>query len=271
VSFDEKNGIDDIDNDADDIDNYDDDAKNSTTRLYFAGKHILKAVQQDLEQRYQLGTAATDLVVSGCSAGGLATLYHCDDWASQLLNSDVNVACVPQSGIFLDNNAMTDSNYYPPLMKFTYVQQNISIHAPECYKHYSPLEPFKCMFAENIMEYIHTPVFALQSRFDSWQIDNDLQSHDTDMINAWGNRLIQVLFAKLLFKDIKHGAFVDSCLHHCGGWDIVIDGATVIEATKQWYENIQNNAAPAHLIWLQDRAYPNECAPPFTSTLLLVS
>jgi hypothetical protein len=264
VSF-HDHGNDGIDKDGDDLD---DATKNSTTRLYFAGKHILKAVQKDLEERYQLGTAATDLVVSGCSAGGLATLYHCDDWASQLLNEDAKVVCVPQSGLFLDNTAMSGS-YYPAVMKFTFMQQNISIQTTECYKYHAPLEAFKCMFAENIMQYIKTPVFALQSRFDSWQIDNDLQSHDAAMINAWGNRLTHVLFEKLLFQESKHGAFVDSCIHHCGGWDIVIDGAMVIEATKQWYDNIQNNTA--QLIWLQDRAYPNSCATPFTSTLLQAS
>jgi hypothetical protein len=76
-------GNDDIDKDSDDVD---DATKNSTNRLYFAGKHILKVVQLDLEEHNQLGRAATNLAVSCCSAGGLNTLYHCDDWASQLLN-----------------------------------------------------------------------------------------------------------------------------------------------------------------------------------------
>ena len=108
------------------------------------------------------------------------------------------------------------------------------------------------------MKYIDTPVFVLQSRFDSWQIGNDLQSHDVDKINAWGNQLTKVLFDNLLLRDVKHGAYVDSCLHHCGGWDLVIDGATAIQATSQWYEN--STATGAQLVWLQDRAYPNMCA-----------
>ena len=43
---------------------------------------------------------ATDAVISGCSAGGLATFLHTDQWCDALPNAK----CVgmPDSGFFLD-------------------------------------------------------------------------------------------------------------------------------------------------------------------------
>ena len=52
---------------------------------------------------------ATDVVISGCSAGGLATFLHCDHWAAAIdkattaeTGAGAKVACMPDSGFFLD-------------------------------------------------------------------------------------------------------------------------------------------------------------------------
>jgi hypothetical protein len=51
--------------------------------LWFRGKHILKAMQSDLLKNRGLDKS-TDVVISGCSAGGLATFLHVDNWAGVL-------------------------------------------------------------------------------------------------------------------------------------------------------------------------------------------
>lgn len=40
-------------------------------------------------------------LLSGCSAGGLATLIHCDDFR-ELLPKDATVKCLADAGFFLD-------------------------------------------------------------------------------------------------------------------------------------------------------------------------
>ena len=37
-------------------------------------------------------------------------------------------------------------------------------------------------------------------------------------INAWGAKLTGLVHSNLLAHNPKHGIFLDSCLHHCGGW-----------------------------------------------------
>eukprot|EP00729_Bicosta_minor_P021954 gene21954-2793_t len=101
------------------------------TTLHFRGKCTL--MHADLRARYlmtpsripcELGRAildaeiksiltdrgmdkATDVIVSGCSAGGLATFLHCDHWAAAIATATTNtakVACMPDSGFFLDED-----------------------------------------------------------------------------------------------------------------------------------------------------------------------
>ena len=51
--------------------------------------------------------------------------------------------------------------------------------------------PLQCFFAANVAPFVQTPVFALQSRFDSWQIENELAANrsEVDPINSFGDLL----------------------------------------------------------------------------------
>ena len=69
------------------------------TTLHWRGKHILEAVMEDLLTKRGLNLAS-DVVVGGSSAGGLATYLHCDKWAENLKGK--KVVCMPDSGLFLD-------------------------------------------------------------------------------------------------------------------------------------------------------------------------
>ena len=78
----------------------------SNTTLWFRGKHVLKAMMSDLVGNRGLA-AGTDVVVSGCSAGGLATFLHIDHWAAGLSTEapKAKVRGMPDSGFFLDREA----------------------------------------------------------------------------------------------------------------------------------------------------------------------
>jgi len=78
----------------------------SNTTLWFRGKHVLKAMMGDLVGNRGLA-AGTDVVVSGCSAGGLATFLHVDHWATVLATEapKAKVRGMPDSGFFLDREA----------------------------------------------------------------------------------------------------------------------------------------------------------------------
>ena len=85
--------------------------------LWFRGKHVLKALQQDLVTNRGLAKA-TDVVISGCSAGGLATFLHVDNWAL-FLNGSPSQGGVQHQKI----RGMPDSGGSPP-------SPRSSLHAP---------------------------------------------------------------------------------------------------------------------------------------------
>ena len=66
--------------------------------MHFRGLAVLEAVRRDLIKN-GMG-AATDVVVGGCSAGGLAVFLHCDEWADALhaVAPTMNVVCLADSG-----------------------------------------------------------------------------------------------------------------------------------------------------------------------------
>ena len=69
------------------------------TTVYFRGLRIYEAVIGELMEK---GLAnATQVLFTGCSAGGLATILHCDDFSARF-PQQVSVKCFADAGFFLD-------------------------------------------------------------------------------------------------------------------------------------------------------------------------
>jgi O-palmitoleoyl-L-serine hydrolase len=205
--------------------------------LHFRGKHILDAGLAQLPSLKH----ATDVVISGCSAGGLATFLHCDHYAEKLPHA--KVVCVPQSGLFPDG----PPNYHAG-MTWAFHQQNASVNQ-DCLQ--SQVPQSNCNFAQYVMKYIRTPIFPLQSTYDTWQTANEIYSNDVDLINEWGKNLTLLVWTNLLLQhDKRHGIFLDSCSHHCGAWSIVIHGDTQATAMMKWYNQVGRR------MWIQGKDYP---------------
>eukprot|EP01121_Diplochlamys_sp_Union-15-3_P004235 TRINITY_DN1425_c0_g3_i3.p1 TRINITY_DN1425_c0_g3~~TRINITY_DN1425_c0_g3_i3.p1 ORF type:complete len:293 (-),score=41.21 TRINITY_DN1425_c0_g3_i3:27-905(-) len=204
------------------------------TQLYFRGKRILQAVFNDLYTNRGLQNA-TDVVISGCSAGGLATFLHVDWWKNNL-SPTTKVRGMPDSGFFLDYESPVKK--YHSSMIWVFNQMNSSSGVNEdCINYYrSTGDTWKCIFAEHTSPFIQTPIFPLQSEYDEWQIYEDLNSTDPKAINAWGETLTNLVKTNLLAKP-QHGIFLDSCQHHCGEWgNIVISGDNQAKAFEEWYD-----------------------------------
>lgn len=65
-----------------------------SSTIFYRGHRILRAVQDYLGSTTLKD--ATDIVVSGCSAGGLATYLHADEWAAAF--PAARVTAMPDSG-----------------------------------------------------------------------------------------------------------------------------------------------------------------------------
>ena len=135
-------------------------------------------------------------------------------------------------------------------MRQVAAEMNASL-APACLAA-NAADPYSCIFAEVAAASLTTPTFALQGKYDSWQLkgDVDLPANDTAGVNAWGALVSARLRASLLAAP-QHGAFLDSCLHHCGGFDaFTVDGFTQATAHAAWY------AGQARALYNQTEGYP---------------
>eukprot|EP01048_Picozoa_sp_COSAG05_P013342 COSAG05_NODE_1412_length_4957_cov_50.130918_3_plen_170_part_00 len=160
---------------------------------------------------------------------------------------------MPDSGFFLD--AEQGPKYHSNMQwVFTYMNSTSGVN-DACIAGNAGNE-WKCIFAEHTSPFIKTPIFPLQGEYDSWQMccDAGLETKDskTDaQINAWGAKLTALIHSNLLGPNDKHGIFLDSCLHHCGGWgSYTIDGMTQGPAFQKWYETGTGG------VHLQGKTYP---------------
>ena len=59
-------------------------------QLHMRGISILDAVMTDLSTSDNGLATATDAIIGGCSAGGLAAILHCDRWADYIKGHSPN-------------------------------------------------------------------------------------------------------------------------------------------------------------------------------------
>ena len=148
----------------------------TNTTLHWRGKHILNGGITDMLTKRGLAQAS-EVVVSGCSAGGLATFLHCDHWADRIHvegAASAKVVCMPDSGLFRDYEGCTEPGVchapgYHDRLTWVFDWMNASSGVNDaCVAAETPTS--NCMFAEHTMKHIQTPTFPLQSEYDAWQV-----------------------------------------------------------------------------------------------------
>ncbi|CAL5418178.1 unnamed protein product [Camellia sinensis] len=220
---------------------------NGTSLLYFRGQRIWKAIILDLLPKGLQN--AKKALLSGCSAGGLASFLHCDNFTSYLpLNASVK--CLSDAGFFLDVRDIslnhTIRSFYSDLISLQGVEQNLDKN---------------CTYA---LKYIRTPFFILNSAYDVYQFHHILVPPSADLCGHWdhcklnlaacntnqtnilqGFRKDMLAALSLFFKYSKRGGmFINSCFAHCQSesqdtWlasdSPRVHNKTIAEAVGDWY------------------------------------
>jgi hypothetical protein len=118
--------------------------------------------------------------------------------------------------------------------------------------HADAADAWRCIFAEVVAQHLATPTFALQSAYDSWQLSNEMAPgavKNVSAVNQYGARVRTALNTTLLAGGAagsnKHGAFIESCEHHCFSWGAIqIDGDVQAAAFQTWYEWVNAVGSP---------------------------
>jgi hypothetical protein len=85
------------------------------TTLYFRGIRIVHAVLDDLTSKGLKN--ASDVIINGCSAGGLATSLHAD-YIKDFLPSSVNVKAMSDAAFFLDAKNCQGDHRFRSLIQY---------------------------------------------------------------------------------------------------------------------------------------------------------
>ncbi|KAF9590906.1 hypothetical protein IFM89_000162 [Coptis chinensis] len=212
------------------------------TKLFFRGRVIWKAIIDEIMSK-GLGTSKQALL-SGCSAGGLATLIHCDDFR-EILPKNVDVKCLADASFFLDESDISGN----------YTMRSF----------YRDVVHLQCFFPQEILKNTKTPIFLVNPAYDFWQIQNILSPDASDLYQSWQHckrnikncnpNQLDILhgFRSSLLKAVNEflnnkdgGVFINSCFIHCqtfmaSTWHSPnsprVNNKTIAEAVGDWYFN----------------------------------
>ncbi|KAG8382142.1 hypothetical protein BUALT_Bualt05G0045900 [Buddleja alternifolia] len=227
------------------------------TNLHLRGARVFKALTEEWLAK---GLAnATNVMLVGNSAGGLATILNCDRFRALVPNAS-RVKCVADSGFFIRAKNLPGAeereSYYSRVVEF----HNITGSLPTSCT--SKMDPGLCLFPENLVRNVQTPLFLLNSDVDEYQLRVKVKPHPADE-PFWQNcthnltictsgqlqtmRDFRTTFLKTL-EEIGYcssrGLFINSCFIHdflfksdmvTGNGAPRLGNKTILQAIGDWY------------------------------------
>ncbi|KAK4559562.1 hypothetical protein RGQ29_008686 [Quercus rubra] len=253
------------------------DGGNEAAQLVFRGQRIWLAAMEELMSKGM--QKASQALLSGCSAGGLASIIHCDEFRD-LFPKTTKVKCLSDAGLFLDAIDVSGGHTLRNLFEGVVTLQGVQKNLPKsCI---NKKDPTSCFFPQNLIANVKTPLFLLNAAYDAWQLQASLAPRSADPHGSWddcksnharcNSSQIQFLqdFRNQMLSAVRdfsrssqNGLFLNSCFAHCQSerqdtWfaadSPLVKNKGVAESIGDWYfDRVQVKAI--------DCAYPcdNTC------------
>ena len=152
------------------------------TTLYFRGRGLLNGIFNELLGGHGLDKAK-EVLLAGCSAGGLTTYIHAD-WVAETLKTRAPAATVvalADAMYSLNHDDFAGDGHWPRFMQWVYkanddtgASVNQACVAYMAQKYGVPKgnrsEGWRCMFGAAVAPFVRTPVLILNSKYDLWQV-----------------------------------------------------------------------------------------------------
>ncbi|XVE57251.1 hypothetical protein DITRI_Ditri04bG0076700 [Diplodiscus trichospermus] len=235
-------------------------AVNQANGLYLRGNRIWEAIIDDLMAQGMRN--AKNAILSGCSAGGLASILHCDRFRS-LFPATTKVKCISDAGFFIHAKDVSGGqhieNFYSQVAKLHGSVKNLPASCTSRMR----MRPELCFFPQYVVQTMQTPIFFINAAYDSWQIKNILAPSAADHGKAWKSckldlkkctagqlKIIHDFRAQFLRaltgagNSPSRGMFIDSCYAHCQAgkqitWSSdsspVVGNTKIAKAVGDWY------------------------------------
>ena len=142
--------------------------------LYFRGRRIRDAIMATLARDHGFQNAR-NVLLTGCSSGGLAAYIH-TDWMEKEVRRLArrtlqNFKVLPGSGFFAHHDNVDGVAVYVDEIENVFKLSNSTGGlSPKCLAAH-PAAPHLCMFAEHAYAASSAPTFVENSALDAWQTD----------------------------------------------------------------------------------------------------
>jgi len=226
--------------------------------LHFRGIRNLDATLQFAKANLGLADA-TEMVVTGSSAGGLSTFLHADRVAD-FMGEKVRTTAAPVVGFFLDHDDYShDNNTYTDEMAYVYKMQNLTVGAlkQECLDTFGD-KPHYCFMSPHMQQFVKVPYFMFNSKYDAWQMNNILRApcyasnkhpcskEEQNAVLQYGKDFL-AQFAPVQ-KESQNGAMITSCICHGCQWaETSLENRTSYQHYAAWHAGNDTGAAAIHI------------------------
>jgi len=237
-------------------------------KLYFRGKRVLNAVLDTLDDMGMIN--AKEIVLSGCSAGGMAVYLQGDYVHSRYPNTRFRNA--PVSGFFplhADYEGSKEEMYN--VINAGQMQgADNGMDGNNCWQQMTtsppPFEnpagvpwPAMCIFSNFSFAFMNTSTFVINSELDAYSLEviwgGDKECVDGEFqfgscspkeirdLNNWAHDFRGVIRGDNTLFRSGNGAFIGSCKEHCGAESdemfsqMKINGTTMAQAIYNWYHS----------------------------------
>ncbi|KAK9052897.1 hypothetical protein SSX86_029527 [Deinandra increscens subsp. villosa] len=150
-------------------------AVDPATNLHFRGARVFNVIIEELLGKGM--KSATNALLSGSSAGGLASILHCDKFKA-FFPSSSRVKCFSDAGYFAHVKDLSGEYKFEG-----YYDQVVTLHGSsknlyrECT---TKMKPSLCFYPQFAIPYVQTPIFILHSTYDTFQVQNIFATPQAD-------------------------------------------------------------------------------------------
>ncbi|KAL6142463.1 hypothetical protein ACLB2K_060743 [Fragaria x ananassa] len=208
------------------------DSENKAAQLQFRGQRIWLSAMEDLMSKGM--RYANQALLSGCSAGGLASILHCDEFRG-FFSTRTKVKCLSDAGLFLDaadvSGGRTLRNLYGGVVGLQGVQETL----PRiCLNHLDPT---------SIQSSLAPPSADPSGYWKDCRLNHAKCSpKQIQFLQGFRNQMLNVV--RQFAQYDKNGLFINSCFAHCQSerqdtWfadnSPVIKNKAIALAVGDWY------------------------------------
>ncbi|CAD8132767.1 unnamed protein product [Paramecium octaurelia] len=192
--------------------------------LYFRGELIIRSIFDHFMTKFQ---RAEIIILSGCSIGGVAALQW-EQYLTSRVPENIPILFVPDSSILFDMQSIDGNNLLQQSLKIMNYIADDETQVPhsKCAYNY-PNQNWKCLYFQNLINFIQRPVFIIQPFYDENFLYNYLdikcikdqtlencQNSEMDFIELVYSKFNQIIKESLI-QNSNIGSFVPSCISNC--------------------------------------------------------